>query len=322
MKKEGVLDMSEVFYKQLQKIVREDQVLFQEPLKKHTTFQIGGPASCLILPETKEQLIAVINTCKDSQQSFYVIGNGSNLLVSDQGFSGTIIKFGSNYSQIKIEAIKTETGMTEQYKVRAQAGVKLSKLAKEVADAELAGFEFAAGIPGTLGGAVTMNAGAYDGEIKQVILEATVIDSSGNLLVLNKEELELGYRESIIQKKQYIVVDALLQLSVGNKEDIFNKMIDLNHRRKEKQPIEYPSAGSTFKRPQGYYAGKLIMDAGLAGYQVGGAMISTKHCGFVINIDSATAKDVKQLIDHVIHVVYDKYQIQLEPEVRLLGDFL
>lgn len=331
--------MNEDFYQKLKGILKDEQILIEEPLAKHTTFEIGGPAEFLLLPENNIQVASLVKLCKEKNMPFYVIGNGSNLLVSDKGYRGIIIKIGQCMSNIVVQAynlkdekiqyspnsetntIEVSNSEKELYLVKAGAGVLLSKLAGVIAEHELTGFEFASGIPGSLGGAVTMNAGAYDGEIKDSIIGATVVDQLGNIMYLNKEELQLRYRKSIIQEKNYIVLDASFVFAPGNIEDIRNKMNDLNGRRRDKQPLEYPSAGSTFKRPEGYFAGKLIMDAGLRGYQVGNAQVSEKHCGFVINKGGATANDVMTLITEVRQIVYDKFGVMLEPEVRLLGDF-
>ncbi|MDF2802114.1 MAG: UDP-N-acetylenolpyruvoylglucosamine reductase [Anaerocolumna sp.] len=303
--------MNEVFYQELQNIFRQDQIKIEEPLANHTTFKIGGPADYLVLPENVEQIINTVKLCFKEKLPYFVMGNGSNLLVSDEGFKGVIIKLDRDFATIIFDGNK----------VTALAGVMLSKLAAEVAIHSLTGFEFASGIPGTLGGAVTMNAGAYGGEIKQVITGATVLDSMGNLKILNKEELKLGYRKSIVSEEHVIVLEATFEFEPGNREEIQAKMNDLNERRRDKQPLEYPSAGSTFKRPEGYFAGKLIMDAGLRGYQVGYAQVSIKHCGFVINTGSATAREVRTLIADVIKIVNDKFGVVLEPEVKLLGEF-
>lgn len=323
-----MVHMKEEFYHQLMKLLKAEQIRKDEPLAKHTTFQIGGPARFVLLPETVEQVADLIKLCKEKNMPYYIIGNGSNLLVSDQGYDGTVIKISQALSSVTIEEKKSLTSESEatnlekkQFIVRAQAGILLSKLANVIAENDLTGFEFASGIPGTLGGAVTMNAGAYDGEIKDSILEALVVKEDGEIVTLSKEELKLDYRKSIIQEKNYIVLEAAFLFEKGNKEAILEKMKDLNARRREKQPLEYPSAGSTFKRPKGFYAGKLIMDSGLQGYQYGNAQVSEKHCGFVINKGGATAEEVRTLINHVIQVVYDKFGVVLEPEVRFLGDF-
>ncbi|MGB8454179.1 MAG: UDP-N-acetylmuramate dehydrogenase [Anaerocolumna sp.] len=305
--------MNEVFYQKLKTILNDKQIMIEEPLARHTTFEIGGPVQFLVLPESISQVAAAVKLCREENIPFYIMGNGSNLLVSDNGYQGTIIKLSQAFSKISIDG--------ERYTIRAEAGVLLSKLANEIAGHSMTGFEFAAGIPGTLGGAVTMNAGAYDGEIKQTIMEAVVLDQEGNVLKLNKEELKMGYRTTIIQDKHYIVLEAAFGLVSGNKADIFHKIKELNARRREKQPLDFPSAGSTFKRPSGYYAGKLIMDSGLRGYQVGRAQVSEKHCGFVINKGGATAGEVKTLINNVIEIVNLRFGVALEPEVKFLGDF-
>lgn len=303
--------MNEVFYQKLQDIVRQDQIRIEEPLANHTTFKIGGPADYLVLPENVDQIVNIVKLCLKEKLPYFVMGNGSNLLVSDEGFRGVIIKLDKAFAAIRIDGCK----------ITAQSGVLLSKLAAEVAAHSLKGFEFASGIPGTLGGAVTMNAGAYGGEIKQVITDAIVLDTQGELKVLNKEQLKLGYRKSVVQEEHLIVLEATFEFEQGNRDEILAQMNELNARRKDKQPLEYPSAGSTFKRPEGYFAGKLIMDAGLRGYQVGNAQISTKHCGFVINTGGATAVQVKTLIADVVRVVNEKFGVVLEPEVKLLGEF-
>jgi UDP-N-acetylmuramate dehydrogenase len=317
--------MKEEFYQKLKGILKENQILIDEPLAKHTTFQIGGPAQFILLPHSISDVIACVKLCHEDNMPFYVLGNGSNLLVSDKGYGGTVIKIGQSFSEItaarESEEADTKEYQEKKFTVCAQAGVLLSKLANEVARYGLKGFEFAAGIPGTLGGAVAMNAGAYGGEMKDYIVGAKVIDQEGNILDLGLEELKFGYRTSIIQDNNYIVLEATFSFLPGNIDEIREKINDLNSRRREKQPLEYPSAGSTFKRPEGNYAGKLIMDSGLSGYQVGMAQVSEKHCGFVINKGGATATDVITLISEVIQIVYYKYGIKLEPEVKLLGDF-
>lgn len=303
--------MNEVFYQKLQNIVRQDQIRIEEPLADHTTFKIGGPADYLVLPENVEQIVNTVKLCLEKKLPYFVMGNGSNLLVSDEGFRGVIIKLDKAFADITVD----------EGRVTAQSGVLLSKLAAEVAGHSLKGFEFASGIPGTLGGAVTMNAGAYGGEINQVITGAIVLDIRGELKILSKEELKLGYRKSIVQDEHLIVLEATFEFESGSRDEILAKMNELNERRRDKQPLEYPSAGSTFKRPEGYFAGKLIMDAGLRGYQVGNAQVSTKHCGFVINTGGATAVQVRTLIADVIRVVNEKFGVMLEPEVKSLGEF-
>lgn len=292
------------------KIAGDENVLCQEPMKKHTTFRIGGPADYFITPHTAEEVAALIRVCKEQQVPWYILGNGSNLLVADQGFRGVIIQLFRNFNEIVIEGEC----------VQVQAGAMNSVIAKRALEAELTGFEFAAGIPGTMGGAVVMNAGAYGGEMKDILEEVTVLDEHENLLVLPKEALELGYRTSIIAKKNYVVLGAKLSLKKGNAEQIRARMDELKEQRVSKQPLEYPSAGSTFKRPEGYFAGKLIMDAGLRGFSVGQAQVSEKHCGFVINRGDATAKDVMELMREVSRRVKEKFGVELEPEVKRLGE--
>lgn len=288
-----------------------NELLFNEPMSDHTSFKIGGPADLFFMPNCVEDLSDMIEYCKAQEIQFYIIGNGSNLLVGDKGFRGVIIQIYKNLSHVTIDGGK----------VHAEAGVLLSKLAKLIYKESLEGFEFASGIPGTLGGAVYMNAGAYGGEIKDVLLEATVISRDGEIRTVSNEELELDYRHSVLMEKEDIVLSAELKLGVGTQIAIKTQMDDLNQRRRDKQPVEKPSAGSTFKRPTGYYAGKLIMDAGLRGHQIGGARVSDKHCGFVINTGKATSADVMALIQHIQKEVKKQFGVDLEPEVRMIGEF-
>ena len=303
--------MNQELGKKLLSILKEEQVKKDEPMKSHTTFRVGGPADYFVTPQTAEEVAKVIEACTQEKVPYYIVGNGSNLLVSDKGYEGVIIQIYKQMNQVKVEGAQ----------IHAQAGALLSMIAKRALDAELTGFEFAAGIPGTLGGACVMNAGAYGGEMKDVLKSVTVLTDKGEVKTLAKEELELGYRTSVIKKAGYIVLEAKIQLKEGDQEAIRETMKDLTIRRTTKQPLEYPSAGSTFKRPEGYFAGKLIMDSGLAGYQVGGAQVSEKHCGFVINAGDATARDVRTLMDNVRDIVYKKYGVTLEPEVKFLGEF-
>ncbi len=295
----------------LKAILSEENIVRNEPLAKHTTFKIGGPADYFVTPENKDQLKLVIQVCTESNTPYYIIGKGSNLLVGDKGYKGVIIQIYKKFNRIEFD----------NNIVTAGAGVMLSRLAREAAEHGLAGLQGESGIPGTLGGAVAMNAGAYGYEIKDYIKSATVISQDGELLTLNKEELQLGYRTSIVQKNSYVVLEATFELSSGKKEDILEEIKEFDKKRAEKQPLEFPSAGSTFKRPEGYFAGKLIMDAGLRGYRVGDIMVSEKHCGFVVNVGNGTASEVRQLISDVQRIVYEKNQVMLEPEVRFLGEF-
>ena len=282
----------------------------EEPMSKHTTFRIGGAAEVFAAPDARElpQLLAM---AKGADVPVTVIGNGSNLLVGDRGIAGLVIEIGERMSEVRIEGTILVAG----------AGALLSKAAQTAAAAGLGDLEFAAGIPGSVGGAVVMNAGAYGGEMKDVLQSVKVLTEEGELLILTTEELELGYRHSCVPERKYIVVEATMELTAKPEEEIRAYMAELRAKRIEKQPLEYPSAGSTFKRPEGYFAGKLIMDAGLRGYTVGGAQVSEKHCGFVINKGDATAADVRQLMQDVHDRVKEQFDVELEPEVKLIGSF-
>lgn len=288
-----------------------DNVYRNEPMRKHTTFRIGGPADFYLCPHSAKEIQKTVAICREEELPYFILGNGSNLLVSDQGYRGVVIQLWKNVSDILVEGCR----------IRAKAGASLAKIAGKALEEGLTGMEFAAGIPGTLGGAVVMNAGAYGGEMKDILQEALVMDEQGEIFTLKKEELHLGYRTSIIKEKGYIVLAAALELKPGDRKEIKEKMDELKQRRVEKQPLDMPSAGSTFKRPEGYFAGKLIMDAGLRGFSVGGAQISEKHCGFVVNTGKATANDVLTLIREVQKRVRDKFGVELETEVKFLGEF-
>lgn len=271
-----------------------------------------------------EKIPEIVALAKECDVPVTVIGNGSNLLVGDKGIRGLVLAISKGADRVVVQPEETElVACAEGNKVRIQAdaGALLSKVAAEAARNRLTGFEFAAGIPGTIGGAVVMNAGAYGGEIKDVLVSARVLTPDGNVLELSNEELDLSYRHSCIPEQGYIVLDAVLELERGDEAQIRGAMEDFKGRRIEKQPLEYPSAGSTFKRPEGYFAGKLIQDAQLRGYRVGGAQVSEKHCGFVINADNATAQDVLRLIEDVKQKVYEEFQVELEPEVKMIGEF-
>lgn len=297
-------------YRELAAVSGEENVLRDEPMSRHTTFRIGGPADYFVTPKDKGEIKKIIKFCRKEQVPFYVIGNGSNLLVGDRGYRGVIIQIFKQMSKIEVDGER----------IMAQAGALLSKLAAAALDASLTGFEFASGIPGTLGGALRMNAGAYGGEMKQVVLSADVLTPAGDFITLSVDELGMGYRTSIISKNDYVVIDALLQLKKGNKEEIKAQMADLREKRVSKQPLEYGSAGSTFKRPEGYFAGKLIDDAGLRGFRVGDAQVSEKHCGFVVNRGNATAAEVRELMQIVSERVEEKFGVRLQPEVRCIGE--
>lgn len=303
--------MNKIFYEALVKVLDEDQIKPEEPMKNHVTFRVGGPADFFVTPKNYEELSGVLKCCAKYEMPCYIMGNGSNLLVSDQGYRGVVIQLFRQLNDIQCEGNV----------IRAQAGALLSAVANRALEEKLTGFEFAAGIPGTLGGACVMNAGAYGGEMKDVLKSVTVLTREGERITLQKNELELGYRTSIIAKKDYIVLEAEIELEAGDAEEIKAVMDDLKERRTTKQPLEYPSAGSTFKRPEGYFAGKLIQESGLQGFQVGGAQVSEKHCGFVINKDQATAADIAELIRQVQDRVEEKFGVRLETEVKRLGEF-
>lgn len=303
--------MDQIFYNELKHILTEEQIRVDEPMKNHTTFRIGGPASFFVISKTVEDVKNTVLLCRKKGVPYYIVGNGSNLLVSDQGYEGVIIQIFKQMNKVEVEGTV----------LRAQAGALLSAIANRALDMGLTGFEFAAGIPGTLGGACVMNAGAYGGEMKDVLQEVTVLTEEGEILTIPKSELELGYRTSVIARKGYIVLEAKIELREGNKAEIKAVMDDLKEKRVSKQPLEYPSAGSTFKRPEGHFAGKLIQDAGLRGFHVGGAQVSEKHCGFVINKEQASAADVDELMHQVTNIVEEKFGVRLEPEVKRLGEF-
>jgi len=286
-----------------------DVVLTDEPMSLHTSFKTGGNADVFIKADDPIKIIKAIKFLKEESIPYYIIGNGSNLLVRDKGIDGVIIQLGSSMNKISVEGNS----------IYAQAGAMLSALASAACDSSLTGLEFASGIPGTVGGAVFMNAGAYDGEIKDVIAYADVIDDNGNILRLSREELHFSYRHSVIDEKHMIVIGASFELKSGNKDDIAAKMADFSLKRRDKQPLNYPSAGSTFKRPEGYFAGKLIENSGLKGKRIGGAQVSEKHAGFIVNIGGATSSDIIRLIDCCIETVYNKFNVRLEPEVRIIG---
>lgn len=288
-----------------------DNVKLQEPMSRHTTFRIGGPADFYLCPHSTKEVQEIVEICKEENLPYFVLGNGSNLLVSDKGYRGVVIQLWKNFSDITVKDCC----------IQAKAGALLSKVAAEALEAGLTGMEFASGIPGTIGGAAFMNAGAYGGEMKDIIKSVKVLDTQGEVRVLPKEELKMGYRISIVKEKGYTVLSVELELSKGNREEIRNTMEDLKERRTSKQPLEMPSAGSTFKRPEGYFAGKLIMDSGLRGFSVGGAQVSEKHCGFVVNKGGATAMDVLNLIREVQRRVKEQFGVELETEVRFLGEF-
>ena len=303
---------TDLFEKELNEIFSSDRILKNEPMSRHTSLRIGGNTDYMVFPATIDEIRLTIKLCRKYDMPYYIMGNGSYLLVSDSGYRGLIIKLSDRFSNISVE---------EDGTVLAQAGVLMSKLSNVIAANSLTGFEFGAGISGTLGGAVAMNAGAYGGEMQQVVISATVIDGDGNIRTLSNKELEFGYRSSVIQKKDLCVLEATLKLNKGDKRQILDKIRELNHLRQSKQPLDKFSAGSTFKRPEGHFAGKLISDAGLRGFQIGDAAVSEKHCGFLVNKGNATAGDFMKLIKEVTRIVNEKYGVLLEPEVKFLGTF-
>ena len=298
----GLIDLFKEFYK-------EENIIEDAQMKEHVYFRVGGSADILLIPETKEQVIKSIELCRKNNVPFYVVGNGSNLLVRDGGIRGVVIKLG------KVKRI-----VVDGNRINAECGAMLKDVSSAGLTNSLTGFEFACGIPGTVGGAVFMNAGAYHGEVADVIESADVIDAEGNIITLNKEELELGYRTSSVMKNGYIVLSAVFKLEYGEEEKIKERVEDLTFMRESKQPLEYPSAGSTFKRPEGHFAGKLIQDAGLKGFTLGGAAVSEKHSGFVINKNKATATDIINLIRHIQDEVKKQFGVDLHTEVRIIGE--
>lgn len=287
------------------------QILYNEPMKNHTSFKVGGPVDTFIEPQDTKELIEAIKSLREKGISYYIIGNGTNLLISDKGLNGAIVKIGESFGNISINGDM----------IIAESGVLLSTLSKMTAREGLTGLEFASGIPGSLGGAVTMNAGAYGGEMKDIIEWVEVLDKDLNLMRLKNDDMKFVYRKSIIEPCMHIVLRCSIKLKKGNPDEINNRMAELAEKRKTKQPLHLPSAGSTFKRPEGYFAGKLIEDAGLRGFSIGGAQVSTLHCGFVVNNGNATAKDVYDLIRHVQKTVFEKFNVMLETEVKILGEF-
>ena len=286
-----------------------NDIKIDEKLSEYVNFKVGGPADILLIPNSKEQVIKSIKICKENNIPFYLIGNGSNILVRDGGFRGVVLSL-KNVKNIYVDGEKIE----------AECGVMLKEVSDKAIENSLTGFEFACGIPGTIGGAVFMNAGAYDGEISKVIESAEVIDENCNIIRLSREELDFGYRSSLVMKKGYTVLSAVFKLEKGQVKTLKELIEDLTNKRESKQPLEYPSAGSTFKRPTGYFAGKLIQDAGLKGYSIGGAAVSEKHSGFVINKGNATAKDITDLIKHIQDEVKKQFGVDLHPEVRIIGE--
>ncbi len=280
-----------------------------EPMKYHTTFKIGGAADFFLTPDTKLQIEDTIKLCKEKNIPYFVLGNGSNLLVSDKGIEGVVINIAESFSYANISGTKVVAG----------AGILLSRLSKILLSSELTGFECASGIPGTLGGAIYMNAGAYGFEMKDVVTSVTYIDENGEIKTACSKELDFGYRKSMFSKRNCVILEIEMEFDTGKKSEILSKINEYTQKRNEKQPVNLPSAGSVFKRPEGYFAGSLIENAGLKGYKIGGAEVSSKHAGFIVNTQNATACDVLDLINHIIKTVEEKFGVRLEPEIKLIG---
>ena len=297
------------FYNVLLNVYGKEQIELNSPMSKHIYFKVGGPADILVNPRNVDQIKKTIDLCKENNVPYLILGNGSNMLVKDGGIRGVVIKLCS-----------LDNIVVKNNEIKAQCGALLADVSKKALENNLTGFEFACGIPGTVGGAVFMNAGAYDGAVSYVIKEAEVIDDNGNIINIGCDELELGYRTSIVMKKGYVVVSATFALEKGEHQSIEARVNDLTKRREEKQPLEYPSAGSTIKRPEGHFTGKLIQEAGLKGFSIGGAAVSKKHSGFVINKGGATAKDILDVIKHVQYTVKEKFNVDLQTEVRIVGE--
>jgi len=302
-------DMIITVISDIKKILNEKQVLVDVPMKEHTSMRVGGNAKVLVLPSCTDEIIETVKYLCENKIPYVVVGNGTNLIVSDSGYNGVIIKLSDNYSSVSVN----------DNIITAEAGASLVSVSNLACEHSLSGLEFAAGIPGTVGGAAVMNAGAYDGEMKDVVFEVTCIDRNARIVRLCNEELQFGYRTSRMQKESLVVLEVKMMLKKGDKEEIRNKMKELNRRRREKQPLNYPSSGSIFKRPEGYYAGKLIEEAGLRGYRIGGAQVSEKHCGFIINTGTASATDVIELIEYIKKKVYETSGVMLQQEVKILG---
>ena len=297
-------------YDSLKEILNEELIFIDEPMYKHISFKVGGPADILVKPTTEEEIKAVFKFANEKKIPFFVKGNGTNILIKDGGFRGLVIELSDNFSDYKIEGNL----------ITVQTGALLSVIGREAMKASLTGFEFASGIPGSLGGALAMNAGAYGGEMKNIVKSARLMDCEGNIVEYTNEEMNFGYRHSRLTDEKMIAISAVIELEEGDYDEIKAKMDDLAYQRRTKQPLEYPSAGSTFKRPEGYFAGKLIQDSNLKGKSVGGAQVSEKHSGFVINHNHATAKDIIDLIEHVKSTVYSSQGVQLEEEVKIIGE--
>ncbi len=303
--------LSEDFLQNIARIIPQERMVRDEDMDVHTSFRVGGPASLFLTVENKEELQRLTVYLRRTGHDFFVLGNGSNLLVSDKGYDGIVVRLSGQFAEIE----------TDGETITCGAGALLTQVSHVAADKSLTGLEFASGIPGSIGGAIVMNAGAYEGEMSQVVETVEVLDAEGEFLTLENQSMDFGYRTSVIKNSKYVITEVRLRLTAGNEEDIRVRMRDLAEQRRARQPLDLPSAGSTFKRPEGHYAGKLIMDAGMRGFQIGGARVSDKHCGFVVNLGHASAADVYDVIREVQERVKDRFNVKLETEVILLGDF-
>ncbi|MGI5920492.1 MAG: UDP-N-acetylmuramate dehydrogenase [Syntrophomonadaceae bacterium] len=297
-------------YQELIALMPTDRIIFNEPMHKHTTFKIGGPVDIMVMPQSADELRQILKICADKNIPFLVFGLGSNILVRDKGYKGLVIKLGNSLKQIKVSGNE----------IYCEAGVRLSQLARKAASSNLSGLEFAEGIPGSLGGAIVMNAGAYDGEMKNIVSYVKAMGPHGEIKDFDSTELEFSYRHSVFQTNGYIVLSAVLKLNYAKAEDIYNKMRQFARQRREKQPLEYPSAGSIFRRPPGFYVGPMIEQMGLKGFRIGGAEVSSKHAGFIINTGNATADDVLQLIKYIQDKAVQQYGVELQPEIVIIGE--
>ena len=296
-------------YSEILNYLPADRLLYNEEMKNHTTFKIGGPVDIMVLPQDEEDVATVVSFCRQRDIPLFIFGVGSNILVRDGGIRGVAMKLGENLDEVEVNGEE----------IQAQAGVKISALARIAAFHSLSGLEFAEGIPGSLGGALVMNAGAYDGEMQAAVIEARAISPDGNIKTFLKEEMQFRYRHSVFQSNDYIIVSARLKLATADHEEIEERMLEFARRREEKQPLDKPSAGSTFRRPPGFYVGPMLEELGLKGYQIGGAQVSSKHAGFIVNNGNATAQDVLYLIAHIQQKARERFGVDLQPEIRVVG---
>ena len=296
-------------YSEILNYLPSDRLLFNEEMQNHTTFKIGGPVDIMVLPQDEEDVATVVSFCRQRDIPLFIFGVGSNLLVRDGGIRGVAMKLGENLDEVEVNGDQ----------IQAQAGVKISALARIAAFHSLSGLEFAEGIPGSLGGALVMNAGAYDGEMQGIVTAARAIGPDGSIETFKNEEMQFGYRRSIFQSNGYIIIYATLKLATGNRNEIEQRMLEFARRREEKQPLDKPSAGSTFRRPPGFYVGPMLEELGLKGYQIGDAQVSSKHAGFIINNGNATARDVLELIAYIQQKAKERFGVDLQPEIRVVG---